>query len=504
MRTDLPAVSEPQINQRVSGPTSRDLSGLDGVLVLVGEKPAAEVLDALPGSRLLKAALRRSRDPKTLIRAQLEDARGTAVVLARLPAEASCFQRLEAARQQAAALLGPEVAKLAVVCLGLDTDTAADATEAALAALLAADAPRPDLRSERRERRPRLVRIRLIGHGRKIDVRSLMAEAEGNALARYLTELPPSHLDPTRYRDLVKRLAAREGWRLEVLDQRSLKRKGCGAFLAVVQGSPRADGCIVKLSYRPAKPLEGGTVALVGKGICFDTGGVNLKPFKGMLDMHGDMQGSAVALGTLLAMTRAGSRRPVDCWLALAENHIDGKAYKSRDVVKACDGTTIEVTHTDAEGRMVLADTLALVRRSRPRLIVDFATLTGACLQALTDRYSGVFSNRTAVYPQLESLGRRCGERVWGFPMDPDFEEGLESDVADVKQCAVANEGDHILAARFLGRFAGDVPWIHMDLSSSDRDGGLGHIATKFTGFGVRYTRRLLEPAELDRLELGG
>jgi leucyl aminopeptidase len=235
-------------------------------------------------------------------------------------------------------------------------------------------------------------------------------------------------------------------------------------------------------------------LSLVGKGICFDTGGTNLKPHKSMLDMHTDMEGSAVAVGSLYALHALGSPLTVDCWLAITENRIGPTAYKPQDVVRALNGTTIQVIHTDAEGRMVLADTLALAARAKPRAIIDYATLTGACVYALTERYSGAFTNRPQTRERIEAAGVDSGERVWCFPMDEDFDSDLESAVADVLQCTTEGKGDHILAARFLGRFVpSDIPWLHVDLSAGSRAGGLAHVPTDITGFGVRFTLALLD-----------
>ena len=183
---------------------------------------------------------------------------------------------------------------------------------------------------------------------------------------------------------------------------------------------------------------------------------------------------------------------PVEAWLALAMNHIGPKAYKQNDVVTASDGTTIEVVHTDAEGRMVLADTLALASRSAPALMLDYATLTGACVYSLDTAYSGVFTNRDEFIRPLVEAGRDSGERVWPFPMDEDYDKTLESTIADVKQCALEGNADHIRGARFLKRFVGDVPWIHVDLSASTRKGGLAHIPTESTGFGIRFSLQFL------------
>jgi leucyl aminopeptidase len=220
---------------------------------------------------------------------------------------------------------------------------------------------------------------------------------------------------------------------------------------------------------------------------------VNLKPHRSMLDMHTDMAGSAVALATLVALAELRAPFSADAWLAISENHIGPQAYRPQEVVRAANGVTIQVIHTDAEGRMVLADTLALAARTRPRLMIDFATLTGACVYALTERMSGVFTNRAALTAALLEAGRASGERVWNFPFEADFDAELDSKVADIVQCAVEGKGDHILATRFLSRFVpADIPWAHVDLSAATRSGGLAHVPTDVTGFGVRWALELL------------
>ena len=219
-----------------------------------------------------------------------------------------------------------------------------------------------------------------------------------------------------------------------------------------------------------------------------------------MLTMHTDMAGSAVALGILTALTEQGYPHPVDAWLALAENRIGPASYTQQDVITAVNGRTIQVMHTDAEGRMVLADTLALASRTRPACIIDFATLTGACVMALTERMSGVFTNRPALRSIVEAAGKRSGERVWTMPMPADFDEDLESPVADVVQCLLDGKGDHIYASRFLSRFVADgIPWLHVDLSSAERAGGLAHVTTPITGFGVRLGTALLTDSDFLR-----
>jgi leucyl aminopeptidase len=215
-----------------------------------------------------------------------------------------------------------------------------------------------------------------------------------------------------------------------------------------------------------------------------------------MYMMHGDMQGSAVAAGTLLALSRLDAPYAIDCWLAITENEIGPTAYRPQDVVRAANGVTIQVVHSDAEGRMALADTLALASRKQPQVILDFATLTGACVVALSDRYAGAFTNRPQWHEWLQATGRLSGERVWCMPMDEDFDLELESKVADTVQCSPDSKGDHILAARFLSRFVdAAVPWVHIDLAASEHKGGLAHIPTEFTGFGVRFAVHLLGDA---------
>lgn len=304
--------------------------------------------------------------------------------------------------------------------------------------------------------------------------------------------LPANKLTPTEYLKAVKKIARENKWQLEFYDEATLKKKKAGAFLAVSQGSPKADAGIVRLCYTP-KTIKGKKIFLVGKGVCYDTGGTNLKLARHMFGMHEDMQGSAVALGTLLALTRLNFTRPVECWMALAMNHVGAKAYKPNDVITASDGTTIEVVDTDAEGRMLLSDTLVLATREKPSLIIDYATLTSACMYALGTSYSGVFTNKKEWHAALIKAGEDSGERVWPFPLDKDFDDLIKSDIADVKQCSQESGVDHILAARFLQRFVKkNTPWIHFDLSSSHKTGGLAHIPTDTIGFGVRYSVHLL------------
>ncbi|ADE12744.1 M17 family metallopeptidase [Sideroxydans lithotrophicus] len=345
---------------------------------------------------------------------------------------------------------------------------------------------------KKKDERKSLQKIELYGFNDKKVFDALKAQAAGNLLCRELTVLPPNELTPGNYRQRVKKLATANGWKHEELTMPKLRKMGAGAFVAVAQGSDPEDAAIVHLSYKHPKAKQ--TIALVGKGICFDTGGHNLKPSRYMHNMHEDMNGSAVSLGILLAATQQKLAVNIDCWLALAQNHISPKAYKQNDIVKALNGTFIEVMHTDAEGRMVLADTLTLASRAKPNLIIDFATLTGSMAMALGARYSGVFGTSDELAQRAVSIGKQTGERLCAFPQDEDYEAALDSKVADIKQCTLDGDADHILATRFLKRFVEhDTPWVHVDLSASRCEGGLGIVAHDVNGFGVAWGLRMLQ-----------
>lgn len=337
-----------------------------------------------------------------------------------------------------------------------------------------------------------LKNINIYGYVASHDYGYVNARVAGNTLCRQLTITPPNELTPTIYRKKVLALAKTHGWAHEEFDMPTLKKMGAGAFYAVGQGSDPLDAAIVHLTYTPKDAKK--HVALVGKGICFDTGGHNIKPAKYMQGMHEDMNGSAVTLGILLAVTEQALPVKIDCWLAIAQNHIGPLAYKQNDVVTALNGMTIEIVHTDAEGRMVLADTLTLASREKPDVIIDFATLTGSMMAALGDRMSGVISNRPELACKAVGAGAAIGERITAFPYDDDYESVLDSDIADIKQCTLDGGADHIHAARFLGRFIeNDVAWLHTDLSSANCKGGLGAVASDTNGFGVGFGIQLIK-----------
>jgi len=474
------------------------LARYECAIVFLPAEPSPADWTAVPHGTLLRALYRRrERKPGDTVQLRVGQRAETLVLAVCLAGAASAFERLNAAGKLARLALESEPHSLLLYAHGGDGGVMQAALNATVAALQAAAFRFATFKTDAKPHRP-LKRIDISAAGKLTALDLTLATSGGNNLARWLTALPPNTLDAAGYRRLLQELARRLGLEFKFYGEPQLKRLGAGAFLAVSQGNAARDAGIVHLAYRPPGPSRRASspaaVSLIGKGICFDTGGTNLKTHKGMLDMHMDMEGSAVAVGSLYALHSLRSPLAVDGWLAITENRTGPTAYKPQDVIRAHNGTTVQVIHTDAEGRMVLADTLSLAASAKPRAIIDYATLTGACVYALTERYSGAFTNRPEARELIEAAGSSSGERVWCFPMDADFDTDLESTVADVLQCTTEGKGDHILAARFLNRFVPkNIAWLHLDLAAGARTGGLAHIGTEITGFGVRYTLDLLQ-----------
>lgn len=316
--------------------------------------------------------------------------------------------------------------------------------------------------------------------------------AEATNLVRTLADTPANLLKPDQYKDLIKKRSKEQGYKFEFLSISDLKKIKAGAFLAVAKGDPDDLGGIVKLHYKP-KIKAKKSIALVGKGICFDTGGYNIKTGNYMHGMHRDMTGSAVALASFEHMVRTQAPYEVTAYLALAENLISPHANRPNDLIYAANGMSIEMVDTDAEGRLVLADALYLASKEKPTVVIDYATLTGAIVRSLDTRRAGVFSNSDKLLLKGYEAGEQSGERTWGFPIGQDYMNKLKSEVADIKQCSTHPNADHIYAATFLSQFVEkDVPWIHMDLATDTNPGGLGLVKTETTGFGVRWTHAFI------------
>lgn len=492
MTSLLPSLDHPRIVQLNGRAAVRRAAGtLDAIVVAVREDAGERVFDELPeAARWRDLRARSPVRPGDVRTSTLANARQTLAVLGFLRAKATPFETLFLAGRLLKETTARRPTTLGLFAPGVAADPVLDAL---LQAALAHAFTLPSFRTKPASR-DRLRSIALPGDA-AVELRYANASSRANNLARWLTALPPNKLDAVSYRRLIGTLARERRIGMRWLDEPTLRRLGANAFLAVSAGNAQRTAGIAHLRYRPRtrSAARSPAVALVGKGILFDTGGTNLKAHRAMLDMHTDMAGSAVALSTLLALAELRAPFAADAWLAITENRTGPQAYRPQDIVRAANGVTIQVVHTDAEGRMVLADTLALAARTRPRFMIDFATLTGAAVHALTERMSAVFTNRPGLEAQLTAAGRASGERVWSFPFDADYDSDLESKVADILQCAVEGKGDHILAARFMNRFVPkETPWAHVDLASAVRSGGLGHVGTDITGFGVRYTLELL------------
>jgi leucyl aminopeptidase len=489
----LPAPEIPKIAHA----SSADPAELDALLAIVPDEPTRSLFEQLPESErwqelnartLSTSKTARSGTVRTTV---LTNRRQTLAVLGYIGAQASTFERLSLAGRMLKEASARNPRSLGLIALG-DASAASSGMDALLAAGLAGAFQMPAYRARTGDETG-IRRLLLLGSA-KVDIPYAVAAARGNNLVRWLTALPPNMLDAGGYHATIAKLARTHKLGFNWLGESALRRLGANAFLAVSAANVERNAGIAHLTYRPpGNKTRSPDVALVGKGILFDTGGVNLKPHRSMLDMHIDMSGSAVALATLLALVELQAPIAVDAWLAITENHIGPNAYRPQEVITASNGVTIQVIHTDAEGRMVLADTLALAGRTEPKFMIDFATLTGAAVYSLTERMSGVLTNRQALAAKLVEAGRTSGERVWNFPFDADYDTDLDSKVADILQCSVDGKGDHILATRFLSRFVPeDIAWAHVDLSAASRTGGLAHINTDITGFGVRYALELI------------
>jgi leucyl aminopeptidase len=486
----LPATKSPRIVRSPGFPDPAAIARCDAVLLLLptDARPGASRADASPWQILHRRGKPTHGDVRI---ASFDNPRQTQAVLGYCRSDADAFEQLRVAGLMAQRVFAgrSDITRVAVIAQ-VPAKPRAGWQEALYAALAAHAFALP---ADKQPGKPHKVLARVDVYGDSaLDSTRAEITADATNLVRHLTALPPNVLDAGGYRRVLATLARRHGLSLRWYSEAALAKLGANAFLAVSRGNARRDAGIAHLRHVPrrrrAATPAAPALALVGKGILFDTGGTNLKPHRSMLDMHTDMSGSAVALATIVAAARLRAPVAIDAWLAITENSIGPKAYRPQEVVRALNGTTIQVIHSDAEGRMALADTLALAARRRPGVMLDFATLTGACVYALTERMSGLLSNRQALADQMLAAGTASGERLWQFPLPEDFDADLDSPTADIAQCAVEGKGDHILATRFLKRFVpDDIPWAHIDLSSATRRGGLAHVPTDITGFGARF-----------------
>jgi leucyl aminopeptidase len=330
--------------------------------------------------------------------------------------------------------------------------------------------------------------------GKRVEAALARGRAVGEAVrvARDLVNQPGGTLTPTAFAARAEELADLKGFDIEVLERAAIEEQQLGGLLGVNRGSveePR----FVKLSWEPEGRVRG-TVALVGKGITFDSGGLSLKTTDGMVGMKGDMAGAAAVLATFSALEAVQPPVRVRGYLPLTDNMPGGDATRVGDVLRIRNGTTVEVLNTDAEGRLVLADALALACEEEPDAVVDLATLTGACMVALGSRIAGLMGNHDGFVGQVRAAADAQGEPVWPLPLPADMRSSIDSDVADIKNVAGNRWGGALIAGIFLQEFVAEgIPWAHLDIAGpADAAEDDGETRKGGTGFGVRTLLHLL------------
>jgi leucyl aminopeptidase len=337
--------------------------------------------------------------------------------------------------------------------------------------------------------------LTVVGRGGKRVMAALdrgRAVGEAVRVARDLVNQPGGTLTPTAFAGRAEEMADLKGFDVEVLDRAAIEAEEMGGLLGVNRGSTQ-EPRFLKLSWNPAGTSRG-TVALVGKGITFDSGGLSLKPSDSMIGMKGDMAGAAAVLATFSALDAVQPSVQVRGYLPLTDNMPGGDATRVGDVLRIRNGTTVEVLNTDAEGRLVLADALAMASDDGPDAIVDLATLTGACMVALGTKIAGLMGNHEGFVDQVRASADAQGEPVWPLPLPADMRSSIDSDVADIKNISGKRWGGALVAGVFLQEFVGEgIAWAHLDIAGpADAAEDDGETRKGGTGYGVRTLLHLL------------
>ncbi len=313
---------------------------------------------------------------------------------------------------------------------------------------------------------------------------------EATILARDLVNMPPVDCTPGYLVKKAQEVAKKSKLAIKVFDEKQLKSMGANTLLAVAKGSSEPP-YLIRLTYKPSG-RSGRVVSLVGKGITFDSGGLSIKTAGGMETMKCDMAGAAAVIATMQAIAALKPRYEVRGYIPTCENMINGRAARPGDVVRTMQGKTVEILNTDAEGRLILADALALAEKEKCDTIIDLATLTGACMVALGNDYAGLFSDDQKLVDKLIEAGSLCGERFWRLPLAPEYKELIKSSVADIKNTG-GSYGGAITAALFLKEFVKTDKWAHLDIAGpAFSDGNKGFVKKGGVGFGVRTLVRFL------------
>lgn len=315
--------------------------------------------------------------------------------------------------------------------------------------------------------------------------KSVAAVCDASIMAREWVTMPSNDKRPEAFAEMIQQAARSTGLKIRIMDERWLEKQMFGAMLAVAQGSS-AKPRLVTMVYAPKGAKK--TVVLAGKGVTFDSGGINLKPSGSIETMKMDMSGAAAVAGTMMAMARLKPAVKVVGVMPIVENMPSGTAIRPGDIIRSHAGKSIEIGNTDAEGRLILIDAMAwAIKQYRPDTLIDLATLTGACVVALGEKIAGVFSKDTKLAETLVEAGEKTHERCWHLPLPDDYKEMLKNDFADLNNVSSGRWGGAITAALFLSEFVGDTRWAHIDIAgpawtkkASDYCGAGG------TGFGVR------------------
>ena len=473
--TKAVADSAARFKARAQTFAAAEYSSFDAVLQICGGGKT-------PLDSLFAAAMKKRADKKNKEGIIVTLPSGTAVCRCQCKSK-DAFATLEILRKAFAAL--PKVKRIAVDIRAPDAATLAVYAALVYHAKLPGDSP-PS---------PRIT----FGGVESAQAKEASIAAETNTLARVLTKLPPNILTPEAFAKYAESEARKAGMRAQVYSTAQLKQCGAGLFLATARASSSAP-FLLKLSHTPRAANKNTAATLIGKGVTFDTGGVNVKPQRYMRGMGKDMAGAAAVFAAALSAAKNNVPMNVDAWLAIAENAIGADGYYPDQVITAANGKSVEIVHTDAEGRMLLADSLAIAAKENAksktpkRKLVTMATLTGSMHIALGERMSGFFAEDETDRDLTLQTAAQCGERLCWFSAPADYAEELKSNAADIKQCTEGGVADHIMAVLFLREFAEKgASWMHWDLSSASCDNGLAASPGPATGFGAASLFALLK-----------
>ncbi len=376
------------------------------------------------------------------------------------------------------------------VCIPADSADEGQ-TRALLEGFALADYQYDALKSERDDLPARLKTLTLANAGDREKAKRWLAICEGSCRARDLCQMPANILTPVKFGELAVQWGREHGFETRVMGHAEIQETGMGALLSVAQGSAHEPRFIM-MEYKP-KQAFGTTMAFVGKAVTFDSGGLSLKPSAAMPEMKGDMGGGAAVLGLMTVLRDIGCRHRVVGLVPAVENMPSGTATRPSDVVASLSGLTVEINNTDAEGRLILADALTYAERYKPDYVIDFATLTGACLVALGPKVFGVMGNCKPLVDAIVQAGEDVHEPFWELPLVEEYKEYLDSDVADISNISNVRWGGTITAGLFLQRFADDFQWAHCDIAASIFEKSDDYSPSGGTGVGVRMAVRMME-----------